>query len=230
MIVMDETKIVIYADERESRNSGDTVVKILGKKEGCDLKLQRLEIADFQLSKRCGVERKTVGDFLQSLIDGRLFSQLKDLKKIFARPLLLIEGEEDIYSERQIRPEAINGALASIAIDMQIPILWTKSPHETAELLFLIAKREQIEKKKSVQLRERPKLKSLNQEQEFLLAGLPGISALKAKSLLKHFGTPAGIFAAGEKELAEAEGIGKILARRIHGLLGRKYEKSILEE
>jgi ERCC4-type nuclease len=48
---------------------------------------------------RVGVERKTVSDFLFSLIDGRLFSQLSSIKQMFSHPLLLIEGEEDIYKE-----------------------------------------------------------------------------------------------------------------------------------
>ena len=219
--------IVIYADEREGRSNGETVVKILGKR--CDLKLQRLDIADFQLSKRCGVERKTVNDFLQSMIDGRLFEQLSRLKKTFPKPLLLIEGTESLYEERNINPAAINGALASIAMDMSIPILWTTSPYESAELLYSIAKREQLDKKKSVQLRERPKMRSQNVEQEYLVAGLPNISSISAKRLLKHFKTPRKVFKATEKDLQQADGIGKILAKRINKLLDRRYQKSVLE-
>ena len=217
--------VIIYSDSREG---GTAVAKILSKR--CELREKLLTVADYQLSERVGVERKTVADFLQSITDGRLFQQLSDLKKTFSRPILLIEGDDDMFELRDMHPNAIRGALAAIATDLKVPILWTKSQLETAELLFTIAKREQVQLKRGIALRAKPAFRSLNQEQEFLVGGLPKISGVLAKRLLKRFETPERVFTATEEELKEVDGIGEKLAKKIRKLLTKKYEKSILED
>ncbi len=219
-----ENSIVIYADNREINSN---VANILRKR--CIVHEKQLAAGDYLLSKSVAAERKTTSDFLQSMIDGRLFEQLTRIKESFETVLLIIEGET-LFDERRIHPNAIRGALASIAVDMAIPIIWTATPLETAEMLFAVAKREQGEKKKGIGLRGKKKFRSMNQQQEFLLSGLPEIGALSARNLLKHFGTPEKVFAASEQELQQTEGIGKAMAKKIRKILARKYEKSILED
>lgn len=50
-----------------------------------------LPVADI-IFEDLGIERKTIGDFFESVNDGRLFRQLRELKRNFRRQLLLIEG------------------------------------------------------------------------------------------------------------------------------------------
>lgn len=219
-----EDGIIIYADIREINSN---IVSILKKR--CTVREKQLAAGDYLLSRSVAAERKTTGDFLQSLVDGRLFEQLSRMKDSFASPLIIIEGET-LFDERKIHPNAIRGALASIAIDMAIPILWTATPLETAEMLFAIAKREQGEKKKPVGIRGKRKFRSMNQQQEFLVCGLADVGITTAKNLLKHFGTPEKVFAASEGELQQVEGIGKTMAKKIRKMLTRRYEKSILED
>jgi len=94
-----------------------------------------------------GVERKTQQDFLNSIIDKRIINQLIFLKENFSIPLLIIEGEENIYELRNFHPNAIRGMFASIALDFQIPILYTKNHKDTTSLLLTILKR--LEKPKT---------------------------------------------------------------------------------
>lgn len=216
--------IVIYADNRELNSN---VANILRKR--CVVREKQLAAGDYLLSRSVAAERKTTSDFLQSMIDGRLFDQLSRIKESFESVILIIEGET-LFDERKIHPNAIRGALASITVDMAVPIIWTATPLETAEMLFAIAKREQGEKKKGISLRGKKKFRSMNQQQEFLICGLPEIGALSAKNLLKHFGAPEKVFAASEQELQQVEGIGKAMAKKIRKILARKYEKSILED
>ncbi len=219
-----EDEIIIYADIRELDSN---IVSILKKR--CTVREKQLPAGDYLLSKSVAAERKTTSDFLQSLIDGRLFEQLSRMKESFS-PVLIIEGDSLFDEKRKIHPNAIRGALASIAIDMAIPILWTATPLETTEMLFAIAKREQGEKKKPVGIRGKRKFRSMNQQQEFLICGLADVGTTTAKNLLKHFGTPEKVFIAGEAELQQAEGIGKTMAKKIRKMLTRRYEKSILED
>ena len=224
MISMQENEVIIYADHRDNSRIIDILKKM------CVVHEQQLNVADYLLSESVAAERKTTDDFLNSLTDGRLFKQLAELKENFASPVLIIEGNSLFNNNRKIHPNAIRGALASIAVDYTMPILWTASQLETAEMLFSIAKREQLDSKKSIAIRGKKKFRSENQEQLFLLSGLPGISTEKAKNLLKHFGTPEKVFSASEEQLQEAEGIGKEMAKKIRRIMAKKYEKSILED
>ena len=219
-----EEKVIIYADNREANSR---ILDIL--KNRCDLREKQLPVADYLLSKRVAVERKTCGDFISSIIDGRLFRQLNELKENFRMPLMILEGNP-LAIERKIHPNAIRGALASINLDYGIPVIKTENNLDTAEMLLAIAKREQLEKKKNISLRGAKKAKSTNHRQEFILAGLPQISTQTARKLLKHFGTLENIFMATEEELTGIEGIGPKTAKMIRTLLTKKYEKSILED
>src|SRR3989344_4277034 len=80
--------------------------------------IKQLLTADI-IIKNIGIERKTQQDFINSIIDKRLIDKLIVLKDNFDIPLLIIEGEENIYELRDMHPNAIRGMLASIAIDYQ---------------------------------------------------------------------------------------------------------------
>jgi ERCC4-type nuclease len=224
MIEMPE-EIKIFVDTRER---GSRIAAMLEKR--CAIEEKQLPVGDYLLSKRVAVERKTASDFLSSLVDGRLFKQVEELKENFKMPLIIIEGGGLLDSERKIHPNAIRGALASITLDYGVPILRTDNNLETAEMLIAIAKREQLDKKKNNSLRGRKGKRSSNEMQEYMLSGLPKINHSKAKALLKHFGTPERVFTATREELMQVEGIGPKLARRIRLLMTKQYEKSILED
>ena len=104
-------EITIYMDVRE-RNS--KILKTLRK--NAKIELKHLNVGDFILSDRVGVERKSSSDFLRSIMDRRLLSQAASLSENFKRPILIIEGTRDIYSLTGIHPNAVRGALASLAI------------------------------------------------------------------------------------------------------------------
>lgn len=219
-----EDGVIIYADVHETSSN---IAHMLSNK--CMVIEKAMAVGDYQLSSRVAAERKTVPDFIASIMDGRLFRQLHELKEEFDVPVLVIEGES-LFSSEGIHPNALRGALASVIIDIGAYVVWTRNASETAEMLFAIAKREQIKEGGSITVRGKRKFRSENQMQEFLLSGLPKISTAKAKALLKHFGTPLRVLSASEEELMQVKGVGKTLAKSIRLLLDKKYEKSILED
>jgi len=209
-------KVKIYVDRRE----GEELVEEL-KEYDCDVEEKQLQVADFLVSDRVAIERKTYDDFVQSMIDGRLFAQLVTLKENFDKPILIIEGK---YSNhRNIYPQAIRGCLAAIAIDYKIPILWTRNKEDTAGLIFVMAKREQTEKKRGISIRGKRKFRNIKEQQEYIVAGLPNINTALARRLLKHFKTVENIFTETEDVLEEVEGIGKEKARKIRRVLTKEY-------
>ena len=140
----------ILIDNREPKE----LIRELAK--DTDIEVKQLITADFiiqtknkeEKEKAEEIERKTINDFYNSIIDKRILKQLIALKENFEIPLLIIEGDENIYSLRNFHPNAIRGMLASIAIDFQIPILHTRSFRDTASLLAVISKR--LEKPKNL--------------------------------------------------------------------------------
>ncbi|MCX6666014.1 MAG: helix-hairpin-helix domain-containing protein, partial [Euryarchaeota archaeon] len=184
----------------------------------------QLDVGDYILSSRIGVERKTVDDFLESMISGHLFAQIKRLREAYSRPILIIEGEK-LLTKRNISHNAIFGCFVSIIVDFGIPIITTSNEQETADFLSVMAAREQREEKKEVAIRGKKYVMSLKENQQFLLEGLPNVSAVLAKRLLNHFGSIRSIVNASEEELIQVSGIGKKTASDIIALFYAEYVK-----
>ncbi len=215
----DEVKII--ADHREKDNP--IIKHLLGLE--VEVELKQLEQADYLLSSRCGVEYKTSEDFVNSLIDGRLFNQLKSLKKTFTRPVVIVEQERDIYSIRNVHPNAIRGMMATIALSYGIPLLFTKDAEDSAALLKVMAKREQSKEGSEFSMHADRKPIEIREQQEYLVSALPEIGLNLAKELLKKFGSVKKVFDAGEEELKEVEKIGGKKARKIRDVLEEEYKE-----
>ena len=211
----DRPDIEIVADDREN-----SIAKKFSRE---DIKVvkKRIDVADFILSEDTAVERKSAGDFVDSIIDNRLFDQLQDLND-YVKPILLIEGR-NIYSQRNIDEKAVRGALSSVALDYGIPIIWSKDEEDTSRILMQIAEKEQIEKEKDVQVRANASGRTLKQQKEFIVAGLPGVNTKIARRLLDKFGNIDSIFSATEEELQEVEGLGEKKASSIRSILDEEY-------
>jgi Fanconi anemia group M protein len=210
-------KINIVVDLREFNSN---VVKELSRMDVIVVPRQ-LETGDYILSDRVGVERKEVNDFLSSMINGRLFQQLKNLKNGYLRPVLVLEGE-GLFTIRKISQNAISGALACIVADYGIPVIQTKDEKETANLMFSIARRE-FEEGRTVGVRGEKGSMSLSERQQFIIEGFPNISGVLAQRLLSHFGSIKGVADADVKELIKVKGVGKKKAENIVKTLMAKY-------
>ncbi|PIN81764.1 DEAD/DEAH box helicase [Candidatus Woesearchaeota archaeon CG10_big_fil_rev_8_21_14_0_10_32_9] len=216
-----EENCIIKVDYREK---GSFVMKELLNM-NVKLDLVSLEIGDYQLSEHVVVEFKTVKDFVDSIIDGRLLSQARELKKYY-QPLIIIEGDEDIYAQRRIHPNAIRGMIAALIINLRIPVLYTKNPKDTAALLKLIAEREQKSEKPDYQMHS-VKPFSDNELLEYVVSSFPGIGSKLAKPLLKKFGSIKKLVNSSEEELKEVDLIGEIKAKKLKELFDKEYyEKS----
>lgn len=184
---------------------------------GAQLDGRQLDVGDFILSDRVAVERKSTADFVDSLVDGRLFGQLRNLRA-YPRPFLVVEGES-LHGHRNVSGEAIMGALASVLVDHGIPVIQVRDSLETARFLHAVAKREQGKDQRKMAVRPLKPAMSEAEHQVYLLAGLPGISDTLATRLLDRFGSVAAALAASTVELAEVEGVGPQKASEIRRIL-----------
>ncbi len=216
----------IIADKRE-KNS--LVIAELNE-EGITVEMKQLQVADYLISKDIAVERKTVNDFIASMLNKRLLKQLSDLKENYSKPLLIIEGieEQDLYkSERhpRLHANAIRGMILSILLEFAIPIIFTKDYADTAQFLILLAKR-QKKPAREISLKAKRRAFSLAEHQRFVVESLPGVGPAIAKELLKKFKTIKAIANAKKVELARIKKINSKKAAAIKRVLGERHRPS----
>ena len=216
----EDIPLKVFVDKREMRSG---VVKTLDKL-GVDVVLETLEVGDYVVSNRVGIERKTAEDFLSTLMDGRdLFGQISDLARAFERPVLIIEGD-GLYTTRQIHPNSIRGVLASIAIDFGIPIIFSKDEEDTAALVNVMAKREQVSSNREISLHGKKTSLTLKEQQEYVVSSISDIGAVVARNLLTHFGSVERIMTASRDELMEVPLVGPRTADRIREVIAGEYK------
>jgi len=214
-------ELVVYVDHREARSGVSTILEEMG----VSVVMRTLEIGDYVVSDRVGIERKTTSDFLSSLIGGRreLFGQISDLARTYQRPVLILEGG-DIYNIRRIHPNAVRGALASIAIDFGVSIIMSKDAEDTAAMIAAIARREQQDHGREIMLHGKRSALMLPEQQEYVVSAISNIGPVVAKNLLRHFGTVAAVMGATREELMEVELVGPKTADRIREVVGGEYK------
>ncbi len=188
---------------------------------GADVERQVLEVGDFLCSERLVVERKTRSDFEQSIMDGRLFSQLQNMTTNFERVVVVVEGVSD---EERISRNALLGAYAAIIADFGASMMFTRDKEATAELVFSFAKHEQLAKKVAMRVFAKRKTLTPDDTMRSIVEMLPLIGPKSAKSLLRHFGTVEKVMSASEQELSEVEGLGPKRAKLIRAILRHHYK------
>jgi ERCC4-type nuclease len=191
---------------------------------GISMEFKSLKVGDYLVSEDVAIERKTLEDFAGSILDRRLFEQARALRQAFPHPLLLLEGRGPLRSG--ISQEALRGAMASVMLDMGVPVLWVEDAAEGALFILTICRREQRGESRDLSLKDRRRATTPDGEREYVVASLPFVEAKMAKRLLAQFRTVQGVFSAGEEELMEVEGIGEKKARRIRELVGGEYSVS----
>lgn len=187
---------------------------------GLEIEFRDLKVADY-IIKGVAIERKTISDFVSSMINRRLLKQLEELGQYKER-LLIVEGidEQELYTDSEdwtgMHPNSIRGFLLSILLKYKVPIIFTKNYEDTAKFLSVLSKRKSNEHPLNV------KKKNLNkkEQKQFIIEGFPGIGPKTAKKLFKKFKTIKNIINASEEELKEV--IGK-KAENIIKIIEGKY-------
>jgi Fanconi anemia group M protein len=210
-------KPIVYVDDREASTDAVELLKGLG----CDVKVGRLPVADFIVSERVGIEKKTSADFESSVIDGRLFTQAQELATNFERPFIIVVGE----AFERLHRKAIRGALVSLMADFRIPVVFARDEDELAEFVYAVAEREQKRGRRETPLLLEKRAFTLAQKQRLIVESLPMTGPKTAKKLLEHFGSVLRIFGASEEELRKVGGVGESRAKEIRRIINSRYEK-----
>ena len=214
----EEAAITFVADYREV-SSG---IPQLLSDQGFLVTMKTLGAGDYIINDQIIIERKEKNDFVLSLIQNRLFMQCSAIKRTDFYPVLLVEGNP-YTTKHEVERDAIKGALLSVSLSWQIPIIYSADVNTSAQMLIMAARQNMKENP----LVKRPgfKPKSIKNRQAYFLQGLPFVGPKLARALLQHFGSLERVVAASEMELRELEGLGKKKAAAIKLFLTMEQQK-----
>ncbi|NLD57616.1 MAG: Hef nuclease, partial [Methanomicrobiales archaeon] len=147
--------------------------------------------------------------------------QAKAMAEAVTRPVLIIEGG-DIYTQRDINPNAIRGVLAALSVDMGISVLFTRDEQDTAQMLMVLARREEGERGERTAHPHKTH-RSVREDQEYIISAFPEIGMKNARLLLSHFGSIQAIANASHEDLAAVKGIGEKTAARVFEVCRARY-------
>jgi ERCC4-type nuclease len=207
-------KTPIILDKREN----NSLIKANLIEQKASFQEEILEIGDYLINQTI-IERKTYKDFLASLKDKRLFTQINQMKK-YQNQILILESFDFTYKSN-FHQNAIRGAILSIT--SLIPTIYTENEEDTVAFLLQIAKR-QTKENKNISIRETKSKLSTEQQKQFILEGFPEIGPKTAQTLLQEFPTLNQIFNATTKQL---ENILSEKQTKIFQTLLNKESKSI---
>lgn len=237
---------MIIADSREPKELLEMVGTLT------PITVQMLEVGDYLWYDVDGcciiVERKEIGDFLNSVVDGRLEDQATRLKAAADIPVMLREGmpfsiNNKIHYVKQMKqwrdgvrmaPEratdfntaSLLGQQWALAYSAGLVMLTTSSMQETAMMLSIAYNSSQKEHHGSVYTGTRW-LSSKASPQLACLATFPNLGIKKAQCVLNHFGTLAAVCEADIPQLMEVEGVGKQTATAIWEFVRGKKCRSV---
>jgi ERCC4-type nuclease len=193
------------------------------KKEGVEIDIKKISYGDYVINNSITIERKTARDFLISIIDGRLFNQLSNLRRYCINPILVIEGNP-FKTNLAFDHEAIKGALISTQALWYIPVVFSRSKRDTRDIFLMVGRQEQA-CMDVVPLRGGYRPKRLKSRQLFILQGLPKVGPTVAKRLLAHFGSVSSVMNATVEDLMQVEGLGRISGEKIREVLDFEWEE-----
>ena len=179
------------------------------KRQGMDVEFRELKVGDYIVGDVV-IERKTISDFVSSMINRRLLNQLEELQQ-YNNKLLIIEGidERELYNDENpadtgVNANAIRGFLLSIALRHKIPLIFTKNAEDTARYISVLSKKSE----KEISLNAKKKTLDKKEQLQFIIESFPGIGPKTAKKLLSEFKTIKNIMN------ASADALKKIIGKK----------------
>gem|GEM_PF-713639 len=218
---------MLYVDSREPWDN----VKKWFEKQGFDIELKRttLEIGDYLISTpniEISIERKEVGDYINSLQTGRLNNQLFQLSTNYEISFLMIHGSlTNALFERNVNRDSIISSIVGSCFKISssgrcgvIQTLFFETPYDVAAAIYYL--HEKAEKGDYFRL-PKPFGNKIDSKtcMATLLCCIPGVGEERAKLLAEKFPTLKSLVNAKIIDFMEVEGIGKITAQKIYNFI-----------
>tara|TARA_R110002020_G_scaffold120162_2_gene273887 strand:- start:371 stop:1066 length:696 start_codon:yes stop_codon:yes gene_type:complete len=223
--------MALYIDDREKSNFS-IMIEEKTSKMGILTERKRLEVGDYVIGDSC-FEIKSSQDFLQSVLNKRIWNQIDNMDRNYQKNFVVIHGTvleavdkfmthsgggNSNYRAKSIwLKQKFMGAVGRIRLDYDVDVIWKDSEANVIDELITIIK--MVPSKRAVI--EPTIIKKISTEdiRVDMLCMLKGLTRAKARLLLEDFGS---IMEIGENEIADilkTKGVGKVTAERLLNIL-----------
>ena len=230
-------KLII--DARENSELSD-LVETYCKEMNISYEKEWLDIGDYTFADVC-FEAKSATDFLQSVINKRLWNQLDNMDAKFINNIVIVYGSfnDALQTHLQYALQTSNktgqarmlrnkfdGAFGKIILDTDASIVWVSSARQAARLIAVVCKMHPIDREIHTPSIIRKRIATTDLRID-VLCTIKGISPKNAKLLIERFGSIMEIGEASIEEICELDGFGKVIAKRVVDVLN-KEEKMVI--
>ena len=196
-----------------------------------------LDIGDYTFGDVC-FEAKSAFDFLQSVINKRLWNQLDNMDAKFMNNIVIVYGDfrdavenylmyvNNKQNARLLRNK-FDGAIGKIILDTDCNIIWVSSAKEAARIIAVVCKMQPIDREIHTPSLIRKRIATTDLRID-VLCTVKGISVKKAKLLIDKFGSIMEIGEASVEEICQLEGFGKVTAKRLIDVLNKENKVVIM--
>lgn len=217
----------VLVDHREKSSRIPNILTRIG----VDFEYANLPVSDYLIND-IGIERKDINDYIASLADGRLHRQLYELSYNFSLSYLCVIGyiSEALLTSKFNRRAYISSLVGSSlkrapdGKQGQIVTVNLETDYDFAYFIKYLA-----DKLENYEPRVAPVVltkKAYTDTDRILniISAFPGISEVKAKNILKKFGSIKNFVNADIADLMKVEGIGDVTASRLYKLINKRVE------
>ncbi|MFC1582324.1 ERCC4 domain-containing protein [Planctomycetota bacterium] len=204
----------VVVDEREQ---GHRIPARLEEYFGARVSLARLPYGSFLVEGDICIKRFTAQEFIRATIRGGIFQMAAGMNEAHERALIIIEGDLETTGYK-VHPHAVKGALTSLTMRWNMPVLFARDSGETVLLLWLIGTQEAVARS-AMHKRHGGSPKDPERQRLYVLQGLSDVGPALAARIMEHFGSLRAFINASVEELEEVKGIGSETAQQIHDVV-----------
>ena len=105
---------------------------------GVEVTTSNLLAGDLRITDKSTIMCVSAEEFDRLIQAKEFYRRVTDFKRAVDEPVVIVEGKRPAGT-RGPSADAIRGALAFVAVHNRVPVLFTASPKETADLIFAMA-------------------------------------------------------------------------------------------
>ena len=208
----------------DSRENSDFSSEVIRKANRINIanKKEFLEVGDYVIGDAC-FEAKSAQDFLQSIMNKRMWLQVDNMDKNYNNNFVVIYGtEEQALAKVMKYMKTDTNQSRQLRLDYGMNVIWRDTLEDAAEELVTLAK--MIPVKREIIRPSILKRVATDDVRVDMLTTIKGISAKKAEELLEEYGCIMEIGCCKTSEITTIKGIGKTVADRILNVLNSEQK------
>lgn len=215
---MSGSDLFVVVDEREKRSQLDQLYE--QHPDVGEVETEMLDVGDVIINNEIVFERKGISDFVSSIKDRRLDSQIEKMYRVFEpqNSYVIVEGDMHEFEElthSQFSDKAARGYVGSITARWQCIPIFASSRWNLVDMSTRISRKHFDNSERVVRDPGSSPVKATNDFFSRTVLQLDGVGSSKIEPLREQFGSVYALSRANENLLTSVDGIGSKTAKSI---------------